>query len=86
MTDSESYESNAEGYGLTPGMMHYFMGHYVGSAADYANPYVCPVRSEDLSGLPPALIVTAEYDPPRRGRGVWAAAAGGWCAVHHLAI
>ena len=57
-----SYKENAEGYGLTPAAMHWFMGHYTRSPADLGNPYVCPIRAQDLSGLPPATILTAEYD------------------------
>jgi acetyl esterase len=57
-----SYLSNGEGYGLTPDMMRYFMRHYVRTPADYADPYVCPLRAKDLSGLPPAMVLTAEFD------------------------
>jgi acetyl esterase len=37
--------------------------HYLGSAA--ATPYAAPARAADLSGLPPAHIATAEFDPNR---------------------
>ncbi|GAA3389270.1 alpha/beta hydrolase [Cryptosporangium minutisporangium] len=37
--------------------------HYLGSAP--ATPYAAPAREEDLSGLPPAYIATAEFDPNR---------------------
>ena len=37
--------------------------HYLGSAA--ASPYAAPARAGDLSGLPPAYIATAEFDPNR---------------------
>ncbi|WP_433425557.1 alpha/beta hydrolase [Microtetraspora malaysiensis] len=37
--------------------------HYLGSAP--ATPYAAPARAADLSGLPPAYIATAEFDPVR---------------------
>ena len=37
--------------------------HYLGSAP--ASPYAAPARADDLSGLPPAFITTAEFDPNR---------------------
>ncbi len=37
--------------------------HYLGSAA--ASPYAAPARADDLSGLPPAYITSAEFDPNR---------------------
>ena len=78
-----SYKENAEGYGLTPAAMHWFVGHYTRSPADLDNPYVCPIRAKDLSGLPPATILTAEYDLlPRRRRGVRASARRSWRALH----
>ena len=37
--------------------------HYLGSAT--ASPYAAPARATDVSGLPPACITTAEFDPNR---------------------
>ncbi len=37
--------------------------HYLGSAP--ASPYAAPARADDLSGLPPAFIASAEFDPNR---------------------
>lgn len=55
--------SNAEGFGLTSKGMRWFEFQYIGSEADLNNPYAFPATSKDLSGLAPAIVVTAEYDP-----------------------
>jgi acetyl esterase len=60
-----SYAENAEGYGLTRETMKWFWAHYLNDASEAANPYASPLRAPDLSGLPPALVITAEYDPLR---------------------
>jgi acetyl esterase len=57
-----SYAENAEGYGLTAAGMRWFWTHYLNSDSEADNPFVSPLRARDLSGLPPALIITAEYD------------------------
>jgi acetyl esterase len=56
---------NAEGYGLTRAGMIWFWNHYLAGSADAASPHASPLRASDLSRLPPALVVTAEYDPLR---------------------
>lgn len=61
----ESLKSNAQGYGLETALLKPFNAFYTDSGADPADPRVSPIRRQDLSGLPPALIVTAEYDPLR---------------------
>ncbi|MBX9642019.1 MAG: alpha/beta hydrolase fold domain-containing protein, partial [Mycobacteriaceae bacterium] len=59
-----SYVENADGYGLTAPLMRYFFDHY--AASDVRDdPRVAPLRTPDLSGLPPAIVVTAEFDPLR---------------------
>ena len=60
-----SYIENAEGYFLTTSAMEWFWGHYVPDAAQRAEAYCAPLRAEDLTGLPPALVITAEFDPLR---------------------
>jgi acetyl esterase len=59
-----SYEENAEGYGLTRDTMKWFWAHYLSDPAEGGHPHASPLRA-DLSGLPPALVITAEYDPLR---------------------
>lgn len=63
--DTASYKENAEGYGLTRDQMVWFWDHYLAAEADAVHPYASPLRAPDLKGLPPAMIVTAEYDPLR---------------------
>ena len=60
-----SYRENADGYGLTRDTMVWFWDHYLTDPSEAADPYVSPLRAQDLAGLPPALVVTAEYDPLR---------------------
>jgi acetyl esterase len=57
-----SYVDNAEGYGLTAAGMRWFWGHYLSHEAEADNAYASPLRAGNLRGLPPALIITAEYD------------------------
>ncbi|MGW0179751.1 alpha/beta hydrolase [Nocardia sp. NPDC003345] len=66
--DPERYRSmreNARGYGLETAALKPFNSFYTGSGADPADPLVSPIARADLTGLPPALIVTAEFDPMR---------------------
>ncbi len=60
-----SYTENAEGYGLTRETMKWFWDHYLSDPSQGADPHAAPLRAPDLSRLPPALVVTAEYDPLR---------------------
>jgi acetyl esterase len=63
--DTASYGENGEGYVLTKEEMEWFWDHYLATPADGANPYASPLRAPDFRGLPPALVMTAEYDPLR---------------------
>ncbi len=65
---------NPEGYFLTVAGMRWFYGHYLRSAADADDSRVSPARAADLSGLPPAFVITAEYDPLRDQGMAYAAA------------
>ncbi|HBK05088.1 MAG TPA: acetyl hydrolase [Acetobacteraceae bacterium] len=60
-----SMTENAEGYGLGRDGMIWFWNHYLADAAAGAHPHASPYRTADLGGLPPALVVTAQYDPLR---------------------
>lgn len=63
--ETRSYLENAEGYFLTRLMMQWFWGHYLAQEEDGQQAYASPLRAEDLSGLPSATVITAEYDPLR---------------------
>jgi acetyl esterase len=60
-----SYQQNANGYGLTRAAMKWFWDHYLNNTSEALHPLVSPLRAADMSGLPPALVITAEYDPLR---------------------
>ena len=63
--DRPSYIENAEGLLLTRSTMQWFWDCYVPNPQDRNNPEVAPICAKDLSGLPPALVLTAEFDPLR---------------------
>ena len=60
-----SYETFAEGFFLTRVEMDWFRDNYFADAADRTDPRASPILAEDLSGLPPADIVSAGFDPLR---------------------
>ncbi len=60
-----SYEENAEGYLLTREVMEFFWSSYLGLPDQARNAYVAPLEATDLNGLPPSMIITAEFDPLR---------------------
>jgi acetyl esterase len=60
-----SRQENGEGYLLDLSTMGWFTRHYVGEGGRYDDPRLSPLRHRDLAGLPPAVVVTAEYDPLR---------------------
>lgn len=63
--DTPSYQANAEGYGLTRSAMQWYWQHYLADEVDGSHPYAAPLRAADLSGVAPAHVLTAEYDPLR---------------------
>ena len=60
-----SHERLGEGYLLTRDTMAYFSGHYLPGPAEYSDWRASPLLHPDLSRLPPALVLTAGYDPLR---------------------
>jgi cation diffusion facilitator CzcD-associated flavoprotein CzcO/acetyl esterase/lipase len=68
VTDSDlsraSYVDNADGFVLTTPLMAWFWDRYA-DPADRSHPSASPLRATDLSNLPPAVIVTCEFDPLR---------------------
>jgi acetyl esterase len=65
MRETRSYADFAEGYMLTRDSMRWFIAHYLRSKDDARDWRVSPLRAPSLAGLPPALIVTAGFDPLR---------------------
>jgi acetyl esterase len=63
--DTASMTEFADGYLLTRDGMAWLWGHYLTDPAQGDEPYASPLRASSLAGLPPALIVTAGYDPLR---------------------
>ncbi|MPY66544.1 alpha/beta hydrolase [Deinococcus sp. SDU3-2] len=60
-----SRRENAEGYFLTEERMRFFGQMYLQDAAHGAHPHVSPLHAAELHDLPPALVMTAEFDPLR---------------------
>jgi acetyl esterase len=62
---SASHASNGEGYLLTSATMAWFSDHYLPEQTQYDDWRASPLLLPDLAGLPPALVLTAGYDPLR---------------------
>ena len=65
VSESQSYADLADGYMLTRDSMRWFRAQYLAKEQDAADWRVSPLRAPSLAGLPPALVVTAGYDPLR---------------------
>jgi acetyl esterase len=63
----------AEGYLLQRETMRWYSGHYLASPDDAKDWRASPLRAEDLSGLPAALVITAGFDPLRDDGKLYAA-------------
>ena len=62
---TESYRHFEDGYGLNAVTMEWFFDHYAPEKESRGDWRVSPLRAASLAGLPPALVVTAGYDPLR---------------------
>ncbi|HRO70830.1 MAG TPA: alpha/beta hydrolase [Chitinophagaceae bacterium] len=63
MESSASYQQNAIGYFQTKALCYFAVETY--APGQSANPEVSPILNEDISGLPPAVFINAEFDPLR---------------------
>jgi acetyl esterase len=63
--ETASHREFAEGYFLTRAAMDWFTGHYLASADLARHPEASPLLAPDVRDLPPALVITAEFDPLR---------------------
>jgi acetyl esterase len=69
-----SYELFGEGFFLTDTLMEWYAGHFLGPDGDPTDPRRSPLLAKDLSGLAPALVITAGFDPLRDEGEAYAAA------------
>jgi acetyl esterase len=77
-----SHAENGQGYLLTRDTMDYFSGHYIPDPAQYDDWRCSPLLQPNLSNLPPALLLTAGFDPLRDEGAAYAerlSAAGNRC-------
>lgn len=63
--DTPSYQECGKGYGLERATGEWFWSNYLATPSDGEHPDASPLRAKDLRNLPPALVMTAEYDPLR---------------------
>lgn len=61
--NNPSITRNGEGYLLTKDVVFWFQAQYTPRKEDQCHPRVSPIHETDFSGLPPAFILTAEFDP-----------------------
>ena len=61
--DTDSYRDAATGYGLTRESMLWYWNQYLPDESKRVSPDASPLRAPDLSGLPPALVITCKLDP-----------------------
>lgn len=64
-TASASYRDCAQGYFVSAAELGWYRAQYLATTADATDVRASPLRQRDLGGLPPATILTAEFDPLR---------------------
>ncbi|HII82118.1 MAG TPA: alpha/beta hydrolase [Ferroplasma sp.] len=62
---SRSFMEYSDNYVITGKMIQFFGSMYSRDMKDLINPYFSPLVADDFSNLPPAIIITNEYDPLR---------------------
>lgn len=72
--DTKSYRSFGQGYMVSEEMMRWFWSQYLPDMSSAVDVRASPLRQKDLSGLPSATVITAEYDPLRDEAEAYAAA------------
>jgi acetyl esterase len=60
-----SVQENGQGYLLTQDSINYYYHHYVPAGTDRKQRLLSPFYAESFTGLPPAHVITAEFDPLR---------------------
>lgn len=63
--DTESYREHANAKPLNREMMKWFWGHYLAEGECLDNPYLTPLKADNLAHLPSTTIITADIDPLR---------------------
>jgi acetyl esterase len=71
---TESMQANSVGYMLTADSMRWMWSQYLADPAHHSHPYAAPSTAESLEDLPPAVVITAEFDPLRDEGEAYAAA------------
>ena len=80
-----SHRSNGQGYVLTADTIAYFRGHYIADPAEWADWRASPLLAADHAHLPPALVLTAGFDPLRdEGRQYADALSGAGVAAQYV--
>jgi acetyl esterase/lipase len=65
LADNQSYRDYALGWPLSADGMRWFVAHYLNDDAEREDPRMSPLLEEDFTGLPPAVVATAGFDPLR---------------------